>query len=308
MLENYLDFRKMHCHDLIMTIPIQNFDLIYQNYACGYCHYDYHGNLLAIEEPAKSKPEKIMKDFSEEQVIHFLIQKYERMINLVMPYLSKLHNRRVDQTFLIVDLKNVKPSLFLNKKVREFLTICSKMGQDYYPEILFKCFIINAPFIFKSAWSFISKLLDEKTVNKFHVESGNGVEELRKFMNIDFLPVSMGGKNAELLNESNGPWKNELQTSYQKCTFFLEDRSPHYQFFLSEEEKLTLTPKSSASTTLTIDENESHSKEEPEKNGQSFHLVKTPDSSIKIRKVRDGFPIMKMKKTYFFGSPELSQL
>lgn len=237
MFRNYLKFRAKHNYQSIMSQPVSNFQVILDNYACGYCYSDNSGQLIAIEEVAKSNPEAIFKSITEDQLMHFLIQKYERMMYVVMPILSKIHKKRVDRTCLIIDLKGVGTSTFFNKELRNFLNICAKMGQDYYPEVLGKCFIINAPMLFKGIWSIVSTMLDERTVNKFIMESGNGLETMKKHLDIDLLPVSLGGKNDAKLNELNGPWKKELEESYEDLSFYLRDRSPHYEYYYTSEDK-----------------------------------------------------------------------
>ena len=247
MLNAYIEFRKKYPYDKVMKTPIAEFDLIYKHYACGYCHYDFDGNLVVIDEVAKSDPEKIFECVTEDQIIKFLIQKHERMIYLVMPFLSRYHNKRIDRTCLIIDLKNVKTSLFFNKKVREFLAICSKMGQDYYPEILARCFVINAPFLFKGIWSFVATMLDERTVNKFFIESNDGLKVLKQYLDVDKLPVSMGGKNMEALSEANGPWKNDLLSSYERLSFFFPEGAPEYDYYYTQAEKKEFHLKKQAS-------------------------------------------------------------
>lgn len=237
MLRNYLKFRVAYPHYEIMTRPMTDFKIIHEFYACGFCHFDFDGNLIVVEEVAKSKPDKIFEAIDEDTLMAFLIQKYERMIYVVMPFLSKLHKKRIDQTCLIIDLKKVKTGMFFNKKLRDFLNICARMGQDYYPEILARCFIINAPLLFKGVWSVLSTMLDERTVSKIFIESDNGFSVMKKYLNVDVLPVSLGGKNDKKLDELNGPWERELVSSYQRQSFKLEDRTPEYTYYYTEAER-----------------------------------------------------------------------
>lgn len=41
-----------------------------------------------------------------------------------------------------------------------------KLSQDYYPELLFRLYIVNAPVIFRAVWAIIKHYLDEKTRKK----------------------------------------------------------------------------------------------------------------------------------------------
>jgi hypothetical protein len=231
MLENYLEFRRKHSHDAIARMPMSDFRVMIDHYASGYCHFDYEGNLIIIDQVAKSNPEAILANTTEDDVIAFLVQRFERMMYVVMPFLSQLYGKRIERTCSIIDLKGVKSSLFFNGKVREFIGICTKFGQDYYPETLGKCFIVNAPFIFKPVWAVIKLMLDERTVSKIFIESGDGQKVLAKHMDIEKLPPSLGGKNNHAVDELNGPWETELLDSYQRQSFCLRDRTPEFRFY-----------------------------------------------------------------------------
>ncbi len=231
MLQNYLDFRKAHSHEAVAQMPIDKFKPIYDNYSSGYCWSDNEGNLVVVEQVAKSKPEAVLSQCSENDVIDFLIQRYERMMYVVMPTLSRIHNRRIERTCLIVDLKKVSSGLFFHKKVRDFLSICAKMGQDYYPETLERCFIINAPFVFKTVWTVIKLMLDERTVSKMFIETDGGLKVMAKYLDVTKLPPELGGTNTHPVDELNGPWAAELLDSYDRKSLRLKDRTPEYTYY-----------------------------------------------------------------------------
>ena len=44
--------------------------------------------------------------------------------------------------------------------------MASRIGQDYYPEIMGQMFIVNAPFLFTGVWAVVKSFLDERTRNK----------------------------------------------------------------------------------------------------------------------------------------------
>lgn len=54
----------------------------------------------------------------------------------------------------------------LSKKVYALIQLASKIGQDYYPEIMGQMFIVNAPFLFTGVWAIVKGFLDERTRNK----------------------------------------------------------------------------------------------------------------------------------------------
>lgn len=56
-----------------------------------------------------------------------------------------------------------------NSGVIDFIKITNNIAQNYFPEVLFKMFIINAPSIFTIMWAGIKKFLDENTQKKIFI-------------------------------------------------------------------------------------------------------------------------------------------
>ena len=57
-----------------------------------------------------------------------------------------------------------------------------KIGQDHYPENMRKTFFINAPMVFSAAWAIVSTVLDERTLAKITITSGDGGDDLRDYV------------------------------------------------------------------------------------------------------------------------------
>ena len=67
-----------------------------------------------------------------------------------------------------MDMKGFTMGKF-NQHTKKLFGITSRIGSDFYPETLYKSFIINAPFIFRGIWAGLKGFLDKKTVNKIHI-------------------------------------------------------------------------------------------------------------------------------------------
>ena len=98
----------------------------------------------------------------------YYIQSYEFLLNKIFPTCSRLAGRPIEQTFTVLDLEGVSMSM-ASSRVWNFVKLASSIGQDYYPEILGKMFIVNAPFLFSGFWAVVKPLLDEKTKNKITI-------------------------------------------------------------------------------------------------------------------------------------------
>ncbi len=62
------------------------------------------------------------------------------------------------------------------------IQLASKVGQDYYPEIMGNMFIVNAPMLFSGVWRIIKGFLDEKTSNKIKIMGGGYQTTLFEFV------------------------------------------------------------------------------------------------------------------------------
>ena len=237
MLENFMDFRDNIDYDHVKQLQMSQFDDLIANYARGYVGYDYEGRLVMTEKVSQSKPKNIVGIVSEETITNYFVNLYERLLYIIFPILSKIHNRRIDRTVLIIDLAEVNILKLFDSNLKAFLKFSSKMSQDYYPELLGKSFVLNAPWVFKGIWKIVKIWLDEKTSEKFVIESGNGKDKLTTCMDIRMLPKSLGGDYEGPLTDFTGPWKDDLLDSWRRKSFHLHDRTPEYQYFYTESER-----------------------------------------------------------------------
>jgi hypothetical protein len=60
-----------------------------------------------------------------------------------------------------------------------------KISLDYYPEIMGKLTIINAPFIFSGIYAIVKGWVDEKTRRKISVLGSNYMKTLLEYCNED---------------------------------------------------------------------------------------------------------------------------
>merc|ERR1711918_326642 len=103
----------------------------------------------------------------------------------------------------------------MTEETRSFVKAYTSMASDNFPESIWKTYIINAPFIFKAAWNFVSKLLDPNTVAKFSILGGEKdyMPRLRELLDDDNIPAFLGGKDesCDFIHEK-GPWSQYFPT------------------------------------------------------------------------------------------------
>jgi hypothetical protein len=280
MIENFLNFRRRVNYDLVRQLKTDEFKLITDNYARGYAGYDYQGRLVMIEKVSQSNIPNIVLNVSEDQMTHYFVNLYERLIHVVFPILSQVHQKRVDRTVLIIDLGNINLLKLFDSNLKTFLKFSSKMSQDYYPELLGQSFILNAPWVFKGIWSIVKIWLDKKTTDKFVIESGSGRDKICECMNLKMLPTYLGGEQDGLLTDFNGPWKKDLLDSWSRNSFYLKDRSPEYTYFYTEDERRMLIGRNKSREELRVLIDDQNMKDED----SVMQPVKI--SSFKVTKLR----------------------
>ena len=101
----------------------------------------------------------------------------------------------------------------LSKKVYGLIQLASKIGQDYYPEIMGNMFIVNAPMLFTGVWSIVKGFLDQRTRDKIKIMGGKFQKEILEMVDAENLPEFLGGKCTcpefqGCMYSNAGPWND----------------------------------------------------------------------------------------------------
>lgn len=92
---------------------------------------------------------------------------------------------------MVVDLEN---SPWLDK---DFIKSLIPILGNYFPDLLYKMFLINASFVMRSAWNVIYRFLHPVTQKKITL-IGSGKNEILKLLkteiNDDEIPKKLGGQ------------------------------------------------------------------------------------------------------------------
>lgn len=83
----------------------------------------------------------------------------------------------------------------LTGEVRSIMAKIMQIDQDYYPELMHKALIINAPTTFRVIWAMIKYLIDSRTQAKITVLPVDHAPELLKHIAPENLMQCYGGTN-----------------------------------------------------------------------------------------------------------------
>jgi hypothetical protein len=121
--------------------------------------------------------EFLAKSLTLDKMLDLRAQVFEAL-NLEKDFISRRRGYLVYKHISVVDLKNLKMSHF-SKEVRSVIKAIIGLGSDFYPESLWKLYLINAPMIFRTVWAVIKPMVHPETLAKTFILGGEK----------DFLPV-----------------------------------------------------------------------------------------------------------------------
>ena len=208
MCADYLAWRKeFGVDELVRSFDFPESDAVHAIYPRYYHKVDKEGRPIYIEHLGTLNLKELMRVTDVDRILKNHVVEYERLINVRLPACSAQKGVHLEQSVTILDLKNV--SLVQFTQVYRFIQQISTIAQNYYPEMLGKMFIINAPFLFSSVWNMIKGLLDEVTVSKIHIVGTKYQALLLEHIDARNIPTSLGGTcecDGGCDRSDAGPW------------------------------------------------------------------------------------------------------
>jgi len=175
-----------------------------------YHKIDKDGRPVYIERVGKLDIKGLYATTSQERLLKRLIWEYERSLSTRMPAAARAVGHPVETFCTIMDLQGVSLSSFYH--VKDYVMAAAAIGQDRYPEIMGRFYIINAPWAFSAVWSIIKVWLDEVTVNKIDIIGSAYKDKLLAQIPAENLPKEFGGTcecPCGCSSSDDGPWKDE---------------------------------------------------------------------------------------------------
>lgn len=93
----------------------------------GYCNTDKDGRPVYMIKVKEMNVDEIFKNYTDEELIQYYIQSYERMVNIILPECSQKVNKRIDTCDTIIDLSGVSIMKIFSGKVKKFMKISANI-------------------------------------------------------------------------------------------------------------------------------------------------------------------------------------
>ncbi len=148
---------------------------------------------------------------STDILVHYFIKELEHTWRVKFTECKEqVYFKGVDQIKVIVDLKGMKLKDLSNKQMLQTYKQLTLEVQRFFPCMLQKLYIVNAPLFFENIWeSELSKCVDQETVEKVAITSANTHDDLINEVDPDELPLIYGGNcetEATCVYSDRGPW------------------------------------------------------------------------------------------------------
>lgn len=179
----------------------------HEHYPEGFFCTDREGRPVYVQQPGSIDTTELWKFMTLDRAVSYHITQQERYVKTIGPACSIASNGHRYQSVVLIDMEGVGVST-LTGEVRGIMGKVMQIDQDYYPELMHKALIVNAPTTFRVIWSMIKYLLDSRTQSKIEVLPVDYQPELLKHIAPENLMVKYGGTNETPLIEEPGPWQD----------------------------------------------------------------------------------------------------
>lgn len=202
-----LKWRKENDVESAMEYEFPEKDQFHMYYPEGFYGVDRSGRPVYLQLPGRIDTDALWKFTTLDRAIRYHIKQQERYWRVIAPAASVAAGTKLESSLVLIDMDGVGIST-ITGEVRKIMGLIMQIDQDYYPELMHRCLIINAPTTFRIIWGMVKYLLDARTQAKIEVLPSDFKEELLKYIAPEQLAVQYGGSCTEPLMAEPGPWRD----------------------------------------------------------------------------------------------------
>ncbi|KAI6147488.1 CRAL-TRIO domain-containing protein [Pisolithus tinctorius] len=219
MIRNAQHWRKtvagVGIDELYNQLDIFNYpgrEHVFRSWSMYFHKTDKIGRPLNVQFLAGCDLSELHKHITPDKHWETIVVSTETLARKVIPAASHAAGHHIGGVLAIVDLKGFGLSQFW--QVKSLAQASLQMSQDYYPEIMAKLAIVNAPSSFTFIWSVVKPWLSKETAEKVDVLGSDYQSVLLELVDAENLPTTLGGKctceHAGGCDLSGaGPWMDE---------------------------------------------------------------------------------------------------
>ncbi|CAK4088470.1 unnamed protein product [Aphanomyces euteiches] len=195
-VKKIVEWRQQHGADRILHEPLDKAELFQACWPSKIYGKDDHGHIISMERLVDINVERLQANFTVDEILRHRLKHLER-IQAIHADETQRSGRLVYKHIYIFDLagltwKHVTPS------VMSYLKPIFDLGQIYYPESLFRMYLVNAPFVFWGSWKIISSFIDPETKEKIQIfksAAAFSTDASKQGLSLDAIPTLLGGRH-----------------------------------------------------------------------------------------------------------------
>ena len=165
-------------------------ELAHKHYHHSFTGIDKLGRPINVERFKYFEAKPVIEMFNSDPSLwsNYFIREEENLLNVILPYCSKMAGRRIDTNLCICDIKGMDIRPLLGSECKPFLNVFIDIGTNHYPALFGQMYVVNAGWMFTFIWAMVKVWISEKTKNKVKIFGKNYKKELYKICDPSQLP------------------------------------------------------------------------------------------------------------------------
>jgi hypothetical protein len=185
--------------------------------------FSKHGHPIYWEKTGyvQSTFAEVKKHFSNVELLQYHIMSNE-LCEARFQYAAKKFNRPVNKMIVVFDMSHVQITLDMDSiwYIKQILQV----DQNYYPERLYKLFIINSPWYFPALYGMFKPFIDQRTRDKINIFSTDFLAPMQEVIDLSEIPMDFGGTKEVrwdmLWDDETGASRKQMEDFfYQRFSF-----------------------------------------------------------------------------------------
>jgi len=214
-LQRTIKFREEWDSDAALGMEFDREAKFFEMWPQDYHGCDKRGHPLYIEKTSAVDPELIFEEFSVDELKKFHIQMQEKL-NFLKEKSSEETGHMTYKAIVIMDMSDLSRK-HLGKSFRGPIQEILQIDQYYYPESLYKLYLINCPLVFRMLWAVIKPWLHPLTAARINILGDDYMPTLLEFIDADQLPRYFGG-NCQCCTDE--PLEQQWEAKLEKARKF----------------------------------------------------------------------------------------
>ncbi|XP_059057009.1 SEC14-like protein 2 [Achroia grisella] len=170
-------------------------ELLQKFFPSGSTGFDKEGSPIIIVPLIGLDVWGMLHSLTKSDIIRMILKHLEHYLAMSQKQ-SLTHGSSALQLTVIFDLEDFSMKQYAWKPAAEMVFSLLQMYEANYPEILKRCFLVNAPKVFSLAFSVIKKFMHENTISKIKIYSSDTKKwqaQVLTLIDKEQLPVHYGG-------------------------------------------------------------------------------------------------------------------